>query len=165
MLVVPPPQALRAVARDSRPSRHDRESHSASFAASGTIALLRRDTYNVARRRRFARPCQHAKGATREANGENGSLLLLVFAAVIFAVQNADVVTVDVLFWKVDASLAIVVALCVTAGMLLGALISVPRIYRMRTEQRRLRAQLAEVDSSAMSELSKAKVRSPQPQQ
>lgn len=92
-------------------------------------------------------------------------MLLLVFAAVIFAVQNADVVTVDVLFWKVDASLAIVVALCVTAGMLLGALISVPRIYRMRTEQRRLRAQLAEVDSSAMSELSKAKVRSPQPQQ
>lgn len=92
-------------------------------------------------------------------------VLLLVFAAVIFAVQNADVVTIDVLFWKLDASLAIVVALCVTAGMLLGALISVPRIYRMRTEQRRLRAQLAEVDSSAMSELGKAKVRSPQPQQ
>ena len=92
-------------------------------------------------------------------------MLLLVFAAVIFAVQNANVVTVDVLFWKLDASLAIVVALCITAGMLLGALISVPCIYRMRTEQRRLRAQLAEVDSSAMSELSNAKVRSPQPQQ
>jgi lipopolysaccharide assembly protein A len=91
-------------------------------------------------------------------------ILVLVLAAVIFAVQNADVVTVDVLFWKLDASLAIVVALCVIAGTLLGALISVPRIYRMRAEQRRLRAQLAEVDPSATSELSKAKVRSPQPQ-
>jgi uncharacterized integral membrane protein len=89
---------------------------------------------------------------------------VLALAAVIFAVQNADMVTVDVLFWKLDASLAIVAVLCVIAGTLLGALLSVPRIYRMRAEQRRLRAQLAEVDSSAMSELSKAKVRSPQPQ-
>jgi putative membrane protein len=90
-------------------------------------------------------------------------ILVVPLAAVIFAVQNADVVTIDVLFWKLNASLAIVVALCVTAGTLLGALISVPRIYRMRAEQRRLRAQLADVDSSAISELSKAKVRSPQP--
>jgi lipopolysaccharide assembly protein A len=91
-------------------------------------------------------------------------ILLVALAAVVFAVQNADVVTVDVLFWKLDASLAIVVALCVIAGTLLGALISVPRIYRMRAEQRRLRAQLADVDSSAMSGSSKSKVRSPQPQ-
>ncbi|HET9394857.1 MAG TPA: LapA family protein, partial [Nitrospiraceae bacterium] len=69
-----------------------------------------------------------------------------------------------VLFWKLNASLAIVVALCVTAGALLGALISMPRLYRMRAEQRRLRAQLAELDPSASSELLKAKVRSAQPQ-
>ena len=91
-------------------------------------------------------------------------ILVLVLAAVLFAVQNADIVTVDVLFWKLNASLAIVVALCVTAGALLGALISMPRLYRMRAEQRRLRAQLAELDPSARSELPRAKVRSPQPQ-
>lgn len=90
-------------------------------------------------------------------------ILLLVLAAVLFAVQNADVVTVDVLFWKLNASLAIVVALCVTAGALLGALISMPRLYRMRAEQRRLRAQLAELDPAPTSELLKPKVRSPQP--
>jgi lipopolysaccharide assembly protein A len=90
-------------------------------------------------------------------------ILLLVLAAVSFAVQNADVVTVDVLFWKVNASLAIVVALCVTAGALLGGLISVPRLYRMRAEQRRLRAQLAAVDSSATSAVLKPKIRSAQP--
>jgi putative membrane protein len=91
-------------------------------------------------------------------------ILVLVLAAVLFAVQNADMVTVDVLLWKLNASLAIVVALCVTAGALLGALISMPRLYRMRAEQRRLRAQLAELDPSSTSELLRAKVRSPQPQ-
>lgn len=91
-------------------------------------------------------------------------ILVLVLAAVLFAVQNADIVTVDVLFWKLNASLAIVVALCVTAGALLGTLICMPRLYRMRTEQRRLRAQLAELDPSATSDLLRAKVRSPQPQ-
>lgn len=90
-------------------------------------------------------------------------ILVLVLAAVIFAVQNADVVTVDVAFWKLDASLAIVVALCVTAGALLGGLICMPRLYRMRAELRRLRAQLTAVDPSATSELVKAKIRSAQP--
>ena len=91
-------------------------------------------------------------------------ILVLVLAAVLFAVQNADMVTVDVLFWKLNASLAIVVALCVTAGAVLGALICMPRLYRMRAEQRRLRAQLAELDPSAPSELLRTKVRSPQSQ-
>jgi lipopolysaccharide assembly protein A len=70
-------------------------------------------------------------------------LLTLMVAAVIFAVQNAGRVAVDVLFWRLDASLAIVVALCIAAGVMVGVLITVPRFYRMRAEQRRLRAQLA----------------------
>jgi uncharacterized integral membrane protein len=72
----------------------------------------------------------------------------LMLVAVTFAVQNADVVTVDFLFWKLDASLAILAALCITVGVLLGVLIVVPRIYRMRADQRRLRAQLAEFEPS-----------------
>ncbi len=76
-------------------------------------------------------------------------LLALMLAATIFAVQNADVVRIDVLFWQLNASLAIVIALCVTAGVLVGILISVPRIYRMRADQRRLRAQLAGLSASA----------------
>ena len=64
-------------------------------------------------------------------------LLILMLVAVIFAVQNADRVAVDVLFWRLDASLAIVIALCVATGVLVGVLITVPRIYRMRADQRR----------------------------
>jgi lipopolysaccharide assembly protein A len=90
-------------------------------------------------------------------------LLTLMLAAVTFAVQNADRVTVDVLFWRLDASLAIVVALCVTAGVLLGILLTVPRIYRMRADQRRLRTQLAQFDNPTTSQAADAtKFRSPQ---
>ena len=78
-------------------------------------------------------------------------ILGLMLLAVIFAVQNADVVSVDFLFWKLDTSLAILAALCITVGVLLGVLLSVPRIYRMRADQRRLRAQLAELDPSVAS--------------
>ncbi len=59
-------------------------------------------------------------------------ILVLVLAAVLFAVQNADTVNVDVLFWKLNASLAMFVALCVTAGALLyeSPLRSAPVITR-----------------------------------
>ena len=73
-------------------------------------------------------------------------ILGLMLLAVIFAVQNADVVTVDFLFWKLNASLAVLAVVCITVGVLLGVLIVVPKIYRMRADQRRLRAQLAELD-------------------
>jgi uncharacterized integral membrane protein len=79
-------------------------------------------------------------------------LLILMLLAVIFAVQNADRVAVDLLFWRLDASLAIVIALCVATGVLVGVLITVPRIYRMRADQRRLRAQLAGLDARASSD-------------
>lgn len=90
-------------------------------------------------------------------------LLTLMLVAVIFAVQNADVVAIDVLFWKVNASLAIVIALCVTAGVIVGLLISLPRIYRMRTDHRRLRAQLAELNDPVTSQTSEPNLRSPPP--
>ena len=55
-------------------------------------------------------------------------ILSLMLLAVIFAVQNADVVSVDFLFWKLNASLAVLAAVCITVGVLLGVLIVVPRI-------------------------------------
>ena len=88
-------------------------------------------------------------------------ILGLMLLAVIFAVQNADVVSVDFLFWKLNASLAVLAAVCITVGVLLGVLIVVPRIYRMRADQRRLRAQLAELDPSVASQSGKARFQAP----
>ena len=85
------------------------------------------------------------------------TLLILMVVAVIFAVQNAGRVAVDVLFWRLDASLAVVIALCVATGVLVGVLITVPRMYRMRADQRRLRAQLAGLDASRTSQANEAR--------
>jgi uncharacterized integral membrane protein len=88
-------------------------------------------------------------------------ILGLMLLAVIFAVQNADVVSIDFMFWKLNASLAVLAAVCITVGVLLGVLIVVPRIYRMRADQRRLRAQLAELDPSLAPRPGKANVHAP----
>ncbi len=51
-------------------------------------------------------------------------LLLVVVAIVaIFSVQNAMPVAITFLFWKFEASLAIVIFLSVLAGMIVGAII------------------------------------------
>jgi uncharacterized integral membrane protein len=71
--------------------------------------------------------------------------LLVLLVAVTLAVQNAAMVTVKVFVWQMQASLAIVVGACVFAGVLIGVLISAPRLRRMRRDHRRLRARLSEL--------------------
>ena len=53
-------------------------------------------------------------------------VIMVTIAALVvfFAAQNASVVTISFLFWKVDASLAVVVFLSVLAGMLLAATVA-----------------------------------------
>jgi putative membrane protein len=52
-------------------------------------------------------------------------ILLIVIAFVaIFSVQNALPVTISFLFWKFEASLAIVIFLSVIAGIIIGAIIA-----------------------------------------
>jgi uncharacterized integral membrane protein len=51
-------------------------------------------------------------------------LLLIVVAVVaIFSVQNAIPVAITFLFWKFEASLAIVIFLSVLSGMIIGAVV------------------------------------------
>jgi uncharacterized integral membrane protein len=51
-------------------------------------------------------------------------LLVIVALVTIFSVQNAFPVTVSFLFWKFEASLAIVIYLLVLLGMVLGVIIT-----------------------------------------
>jgi uncharacterized integral membrane protein len=50
-------------------------------------------------------------------------LLIALFLVSVFSVQNAISVTVTFLFWKFEASLAIVIFLCAVCGMIAGAII------------------------------------------
>lgn len=79
-------------------------------------------------------------------------VLLLLLTAVILAVQNAAVVTVTFVFWRVEASLAVIVALCFAIGAIGGVLAAMPRLYRMRAHERQLRAQLATLETGTTRE-------------
>lgn len=50
-------------------------------------------------------------------------LLIVIVIVAIFSVQNASPVAITFLFWKFEASLAIVLFLTVIAGMIAGAII------------------------------------------
>lgn len=69
-------------------------------------------------------------------------LLMALLAAVIFAVQNASTVTVDLLAWRIEASLAVAIAACFAAGVAAGSLFWMSKLYRACADRRRLRAQL-----------------------
>jgi putative membrane protein len=84
-------------------------------------------------------------------------LLIMLLAAVVLAVQNASAVTVDLFLWRIEASLAVVTASCFAVGVAAGVLLALPKLYRARSDRRRLRARLRELgiddelDSAAVS--------------
>lgn len=70
------------------------------------------------------------------------AVLIIVFLIVMFAVQNAVAVSVAFLLWRVDASLALVIAACFGLGALIGAFVTVPTMLRERILLSRLRKQV-----------------------
>jgi uncharacterized integral membrane protein len=80
---------------------------------------------------------------------KTAAVLVLILAAVGLAAQNATAVTITVLTWRFEASLALVIAMCVAIGFIAGVLLLLPRLYRMRSRERQLRAQLADLGAPA----------------
>lgn len=56
--------------------------------------------------------------------------LLLILLVVVFALQNSDPVIIQLFFWKVESSIAFVMASVLFMGALLGVLFSLPAIFR-----------------------------------
>jgi uncharacterized integral membrane protein len=77
-----------------------------------------------------------------------GLVLAAIVVAVVFAAQNADVVNLSLLGWNLDASLAVIIVLCFATGALVAALALMPGIYRSRSEQRKTKQRLAELEHS-----------------
>jgi putative membrane protein len=69
--------------------------------------------------------------------------LLIAIALVIFAVQNAAVVTVSFLTFRAAGSLAFILIMVFAAGILTGVLMAVPAILRrgssLRAQRKRIR--------------------------
>ncbi|HEX4969575.1 MAG TPA: LapA family protein [Steroidobacteraceae bacterium] len=79
------------------------------------------------------------------------ALILVLLLAVAFAVQNTGAVNVSLLLWKSQASLAIVMALCLALGFLVGLLAVAPSFFKGRRHARNLQRQLAKLDTDAVS--------------
>ena len=78
------------------------------------------------------------------------SLIVAVIAlaiVVLFSVQNAGPVAVSFLFWRFEASLAVVIALCLLVGAIAG--MTVLSWIRLRRSARKKKAPGSESASSA----------------
>jgi lipopolysaccharide assembly protein A len=78
--------------------------------------------------------------------------LLLIFgigfaiAAVAFALQNNVPVTVSLLFWSFDGSLALVLLLAIGLGAIIAGLVSSPAVIRGQWMTARLRREVAALE-------------------
>jgi lipopolysaccharide assembly protein A len=75
------------------------------------------------------------------------ALIVVLLLGVAFAVQNTGAVNVSLLLWKSQASLAIVMALCLALGFLVGLLAVAPSFFKGRRHARALERQLAKLDT------------------
>lgn len=50
--------------------------------------------------------------------------VLIVILIAIFALQNAAPVSISFIFWKFEASVAIIIFLCTIAGIIIGMILS-----------------------------------------
>ncbi len=63
------------------------------------------------------------------------SVLLIIAVVTVFSVQNAIPVVISFLFWKFEASLAIVLFLSVSAGVVIGVIAA--SLFRMKLSKKK----------------------------
>jgi len=74
--------------------------------------------------------------------------LVLLFFAVIFALQNTVAVTIYFLFWQFNGSLALVLIGALAAGLLISFLAFLPTLLRGSWSGRKLRKQVTVLEGS-----------------
>ncbi len=68
--------------------------------------------------------------------------LLLVLIVVIFALQNSDPIPVNLFFWTIESSAALIMTTVLFIGAILGVLFSLPSISKKRDRIEELENQL-----------------------
>ncbi len=69
---------------------------------------------------------------------------LLVLIVVIFAVQNAESVSVHFISWELSMSLALLLIVTLIIGLFIGILVVTPRLLRSKKELNVLKKQLGD---------------------
>jgi len=93
--------------------------------------------------------------------------LIIAILAIVFALQNAHVTTIQFLLWQIQGSLALVVLLTATLGAIVGLLVSVPSVIRRNRRIAHQKQRIEELQASLDQEmaLSRSTPRQQQPEQ
>lgn len=74
--------------------------------------------------------------------------LVIAILVVIFAVQNAFAITISVLIWQFQGSLALVLLLTLALGAIAGLLVSIPGLIRRNQEIASQKKRIAELQGN-----------------
>lgn len=74
--------------------------------------------------------------------------LLIAIAIVLFALQNSAIVTVSFLSFHYNGSLALILVVVFTLGLLAGILISIPSLLRKSSDLREQKRMLKQLEES-----------------
>ena len=84
-------------------------------------------------------------------------IIVLLFAvmAVIFAVQNVEVVPISFLFWQTEGSLALVLLLALVTGVVIGLLVTLPTRIKFSRESSRRKKEAAGLEGTIQEQASR----------
>ncbi len=74
--------------------------------------------------------------------------LLIAIAIVLFSVQNSAIVTVSFLAFHYNGSLALILVVVFTLGLLAGMLISIPSLLRKSSDLREQKKRVKQLEES-----------------
>jgi uncharacterized integral membrane protein len=75
-------------------------------------------------------------------------VLLFTVLAVIFAVQNVEVVPISFLLWQTEGSLALVLLLALVIGVVIGLLITLPTRIKFSRQLSKRKKEIAELEGT-----------------
>ncbi len=75
------------------------------------------------------------------------SIILLLFI-IIFTLQNDNTITVNILSWKLEGSLAWVVFLTFLAGIVSSLLIFIPKIISLKMKLKKAEKQISKINTN-----------------
>jgi putative membrane protein len=72
--------------------------------------------------------------------------LAIAFLAILFAIQNTEVVSISFLFWETEGSLALILFIALAAGALITYLVTAPGQVRRRMNISSQRKQITDLE-------------------
>ena len=84
-------------------------------------------------------------------------IIVLLFAvmAVIFAVQNVEVVPISFLFWETGGSLALVLLLALVTGVVIGLLVTLPNRIKFSRQLSKRKKEIAGLEDTVQEQASR----------